>query len=76
MMPAGTELFLVPDEPDHVRLARFRAKHPPPRVKIREGEFGEWQGIVRTRNGETVRTGHTLRELLDKMDELFPPDDS
>lgn len=62
-------LRLAPDEADQVpRLAAFRAAHPD--VLIADGEFGTWQARIPEENGETVTSRHTLRELLDKLDEL------
>jgi len=62
-------LQLVPDEPDQLlRLARFRQEHPG--VIIGEGGFGTWQARIPEPNGETVTTRHTLRELLDRLDQL------
>jgi len=62
-------LGLVPDEPDQVlRLGEFRAAHP--EVIIGSGEFGTLQARIPAENGETVTTRYTLRELLDKLDEL------
>jgi hypothetical protein len=56
-------------EPDQLlRLARFRAAHP--EVIIGDGGFGTVQARIPEPNGETVITRHTLRELLDKLDEL------
>lgn len=34
------------------------------------GEFGTWQARIPEAAGETVTTRHTLRELLDRLDEL------
>jgi hypothetical protein len=63
-------LQLVPDEPDQVpRLARFRQEHPG--VIIGEGGFGTWQARIPEPHGETVTTRHTLRELLDRLEELI-----
>ena len=63
-------LGLVPDEPDQVlRLRDFRAAHPD--VIIGPGGFGTWQARIPEENGETVATRYTLRELLDKLDELL-----
>jgi hypothetical protein len=62
-------LHLVPDEPDQVlRLARFRQEHPD--VIIGPGEFGTWQARIPAAAGETVTTRYTLRELLDRLDQL------
>ncbi len=67
--PARLALRLVPDEPDQVlRLARFRQQHPD--VIIGAGEFGTWQARIPQAAGETVTTRHTLRELLDRLDQL------
>ena len=71
-------LFLVPDDDDR-RLAAFREKCPPPRVVIRPGQFGTWEALAPEVAGEGVLVRHTLRELLDKLEELFPgsdPEDS
>lgn len=59
----------VPDEPDQVpRLIRFREAHPS--VSIGAGK-GWWQAQIPEPKGETVITRYTLRELLDKFDELL-----
>jgi hypothetical protein len=56
-------------EPDQVpRLLAFRAAHPG--VIIGAAEFGTWQARIPEENGETVTSRHTLRELLDRLDEL------
>jgi hypothetical protein len=49
------------------RLAIFRDQHGG--VLIREG-LGYWQAVIPESAGETVITRYTLRELLDKLDEL------
>ena len=57
------------DEPDQVlRLHRFRVEHQG--VVIVAGD-GWWQGRVPEPKGETVITRYTLRELLDKLDDLL-----
>jgi hypothetical protein len=62
-------LGLVPDELDQVpRLHDFRAAHPD--VIIGPGGFGTWQARIPEPNGETVASTYTLRELLDRLDEL------
>jgi hypothetical protein len=67
-------LGLAPDEPDQVhRLARFRREHPG--VIIGSGEFGTWQARIPEPDGETVTTRYTLRELLDRLDELTAEQD-
>jgi hypothetical protein len=68
---SGGRLRLAPDEADQVpRLMAFRAAHP--EVVIGEGEFGTWMARWATPNdGEQVTVQHTLRELLDKLYELF-----
>lgn len=61
----------VPDELDQVaRLARFRTAHP--EVIVGDGGFSTVQARIPEPNGETVITRYTLRELLDKLDELRP----
>jgi hypothetical protein len=67
--PAGRNLALAPDEPDQVpRLISFRQAHPG--VIIGDGGFGTMQARIPEENGEIVVTRYTLRELLDKLDEL------
>ena len=63
-------LRLRPDELDQVvRLARFKAAHPD--VVVGDGGFGTMQARIPEPDGETVITRYTLRELLDKLDELL-----
>lgn len=62
-------LWLMPDEPDQViRLREFRAAHP--EVIIGDGGFGTWQARIPAPNGEMVATRYTLRELMDRLEEL------
>src|SRR5713226_5687893 len=66
-------MHLVPDEEDQVlRLLAFRAAHP--EVIIGDGGFGTWQARIPEPNGETVTTRYTLREVLDRLDELTAAD--
>jgi hypothetical protein len=59
------------DELDQVaRLVSFRRAHP--EVIIGDGGFGTMQARIPEPNGETVITRYTLRELLDRLDELRP----
>jgi hypothetical protein len=61
----------APDELDQVvRLARFRGRHPD--VIVGDGGFDTMQARIPEPDGETVITRYTLRELLDKLDELLP----
>lgn len=65
----------APGEPDQVlRLRRFRAAHPD--VIIGDGGFGTMQARIPEPNGETVITRYSLRELLDKLDELLGGEDA
>ena len=73
MPGAQPGLFLAADDDDR-RLIAFREAHPPPRVVIRTGQFGTWEALAPDLVGEGVIVRHTLRELLDKMDELLGPD--
>ncbi len=61
-------LWLVPDEPDQVpRLERFRAEHPEVIILLRGAMPKAWvcgRKIAR----------HTLRVLLDELEEIFPPE--
>jgi hypothetical protein len=66
---SGRALRLVREEPDQVlRLRVFRVVHP--EVIIGDGGFGVWQARVPEPDGERVISRYTLRELLDKLDEL------
>jgi hypothetical protein len=58
------------DEDQKPLLDAFRAAHP--EVLMGSGEFGTWQAIIPEENGETIVVRYTLRELLNKLDELFP----
>jgi hypothetical protein len=59
----------MPEEWDQlVRLDRFRAAHPD--MIVGASDFGTWQARIPEPNGETVVVRHTLRELLDRLDEL------
>jgi hypothetical protein len=61
-------LSLVPDEPDQVpRLARFRAAHPEVIILLRGPMPKAWVG------GRKIAR-RTLRDLLDELEEIFPPD--
>ncbi len=62
-------IHLAPAEIDQLyRLERFRDAHPD--VIIGDGGFGVWQARIPEPNGETITSRHTLRELLDRLDEL------
>ena len=50
--------------------AAGRVQGRPPDVIIGEAGFGSWQARIPEPNGEAVITRHTLRELLDRPDEL------
>ncbi len=64
-------LRLVLDEPDQVlRLAAFRAEHPAVIILPGAGPSGTWEARIPEPAGETVTVRYTLRELLDKLDEL------
>jgi hypothetical protein len=52
-----------------IRLHQFRQAHP--EVVIGDGGFGTMQARIPEPNGETVITRYSLRELLDKLDELL-----
>jgi hypothetical protein len=75
MTPIRSGLRLIPDELDQVvRLARFRKRYPD--VIIGDGGFGTMQARIPEPAGETVITRYTLRELLDKLDELLRDKDA
>jgi hypothetical protein len=70
----GRRIGLAPEEPDQVlRLHHFRQAHPG--VIIGDGGFGTFQARIPELNGETVITRYSLRELLDKLDELIGQQD-
>jgi hypothetical protein len=61
-------LRLVPDEPDQVpRLERFRAAHPEVIILLKGPMPKAWVGRRKIER-------HTLRGLLDELEETFPPD--
>ncbi len=70
----GSPAWLTaPDEPAQLfRLQAFRAAHPG--VIIGKGEFGTWQARIPHPAGETVTIRYTLRELLDRLNELLAED--
>ena len=62
-------LRLAREEPGQVlRLQAFRAAHP--EVIIGDFGFGVWQARIPMPQGEHVISRYTLRELLNKLDEL------
>lgn len=62
-------LRLAREEPGQVlRLQVFRAAHP--EVIIGDGGFEVWQAHIPEPDGERIISRYTLRELLDKLDEL------
>ena len=67
---SGLHLVQGSDLDQVVRLERFRQAHP--EVIVGDGGFGTVQARIPELNGETVITRYTLRELLDKLDELRP----
>ena len=63
------------DELDQVvRLQRFKAAHPD--VIVGDGGFGTMQARIPEPGGETVITRYSLRELLDKLDQVLPGNES
>jgi hypothetical protein len=61
------------DEDQLARLTSFRTAHP--EVVIGDLGFGKvWQARIPEddEDGESVVTRYTLRELLGKLDEIFP----
>ena len=68
---SGRAMRLVREEPDQVpRLQASRVTHP--EVIIGDGGFGVWQAPIPEPDGERIISRYTLRELLDKLDELTP----
>jgi hypothetical protein len=68
-MPSNwAALSLAPDEPDRVpRLERFRTAHPEVVILLRGALPKAWVGSRKIER-------HTLRGLLDELEEIFPPD--
>jgi hypothetical protein len=61
-------LWLVPDERDQVpRLERFRTAHPEVVILLRGALPRAWVGSRKIER-------HTLRGLLDELEEIFMPD--
>jgi len=61
-------LWLVPDEQDQVRrLERFRTAHPEVVILLRGALPRAWVGSRKIER-------HTLRGLLDELEEIFTPD--
>jgi len=68
MLGNRAALFLVPDEEDQVpRLEQFRAAHPDVVILLRGTLPKAWVG---SRKSER----QTRRDLLDEMEQIFPPD--
>ena len=61
-------LRLIREEPGQVLRLGFREQHPD--VIIGTGEFGTWEARILQPTGETATTRYTLRDLLDRLDEL------
>ena len=59
--PGGSEGDQVP------RLLDFRAAHPDVSIEL----DGFWQAVIPAENGESVVCRYHLRDVLDKLDELF-----
>ena len=73
-VPARDWLRLAACEEDQIpRLAAFRAGHR--EVIIGDGGFGTWQARIPEPDGETIITRYALRDLLDQLDAIYPPDD-
>lgn len=54
------------------RLAAFKDAHP--EVIAGGSGFGTWQALLPQPAGEIAITRHTLRELMDVLEEIYPPD--
>ena len=73
---AGWRLAMAAREPDQAgRLARFMEQHPA--VHISRGEFGAVRARIPDEDGGKYDGreifGRSLRELMDKLHEVFPP---
>ena len=57
-------------EPDQVpRLNAFRQAHPEITISAAR-HAAYWQAVIPEEHGETTIVRYTLRELLDKLDEI------
>jgi len=66
--PARPALRILPDEQDQVpRLERFRADHPEVVILLRGALPRAWIGRRKIER-------HTLRALLDELEQTVPPD--
>ena len=66
--PALPALRILPDEQDQVpRLERFRADHPEVVILLRGALPRAWIGRRKIER-------HTLRALLDELEQTVPPD--
>jgi hypothetical protein len=73
---SGWRLALAAKEPDQAgRLARFREDHP--EIDIEPAEFGAVRALIPDQDGGKYDGrevfGRSLRELMDKLHEIFPP---
>jgi hypothetical protein len=63
-------LRLAGFEPGQIlRLTAFRDAYPDVRIGL--GEFGMWEAVIPEPAGETFTAQRTLRELLDRLDDLI-----
>ena len=55
------------------RLEQFAREHPG--VVQGRDPYGNWHAVISGDDGETLVVRERLRDLLDKLDELLPPDE-
>ena len=65
-------VMLTEDEASQVpRVDAIEAAHPG--TEIQKGQFGTWEALDPGLLGDGVIVRHQLRELLDRLDELYGP---
>ena len=65
----GWRLAMAAAEPDQAgRMRQFQDEHPD--AELRPAEFDTCEAWLPGENGGRLIVGHTLRELLDKLDAL------
>jgi hypothetical protein len=64
-------LSVAPDEPDQVvRRKVLEAKYPQVSTGY-DRDHDCWRGVIREPGGETVTVRYSLKELLDRLEELL-----
>ena len=60
--------------PDYEQLGRqMRFEQAHPEVTIKRIGFGSWEADISPSEGERYVYGHSLQELMDRLDGIFDP---